>query len=307
MDRTITVSDANSGSKRLNLKVDVDTKSGFCYGVVKAIKQAESLLEKRDKLYSLGAIVHNNTEHKRLEEKGMEVINHKSLKNLKNKPLFIRAHGEPPSTYITASDNGLEIIDCTCPVVLKLQQRIKESYYKIKEQGGNLLIFGSRGHAEVNGLIGQVNGDATVIENCGDLDEIDYTKPVVIFSQTTKDPADYSSLISEIKKRIALNGGPLDSFVSHNTICRQVSSRHPHIKYFASNHDVVLFVTSNESSNGRVLFESCKKTNGNCYKIENQDQIKREWFREGDKVGVCGATSTPMWLLEEIAAALREL
>lgn len=293
--------------RKLNLIVDVDSKSGFCYGVVKAIRQAENYLEKSEKLYSLGAIVHNNTELSRLSEKGMEVIDHKEMENLKDSVLFIRAHGEPPSTYSAAEQNNLRIIDCTCPVVLKLQQRIKESYKTLSERGGTLLIFGNRGHAEVNGLVGQVNGDAVVIEKMADLDVVNFSKPIAIFSQTTKDPSEYSALVSEIKMRIAKAGGPLEDFNSNNTICRQVSSRHPHLKLFAAEHTVVIFVSGKESSNGKVLFETCKSVNERCHKIEKADEISSEWFSFGDKVGVCGATSTPMWLLEEIAAKLRQL
>jgi len=307
MDRKNNIREMEKSEEKLNITVDVDSKSGFCYGVVKAIRQAENYLEKSDRLYSLGAIVHNNTELSRLGEKGMEVIDHNRLGNLKDSVVFIRAHGEPPSTYNTAKWNNLRIIDCTCPVVLKLQQRIKESHKLLSHKGGTILIFGNRGHAEVNGLIGQVDGDAVIIEKIKDLDQVDFTKPVTIFSQTTKDPSEYAEVIAGIKDRISAAGGNLNDFKSNNTICRQVSSRHPHLKQFSASHSVILFVSGRESSNGKVLFETCESVNKRCFKIERADEIKREWFEHGDNVGICGATSTPMWLLEEIAAALREL
>ncbi len=306
MDRSDNRREMGETVKKLKLTVDVDDKSGFCYGVVKAIRQAESYLEKNSRLYSLGAIVHNNTELSRLGDKGMEVIDHKYMDGLKDSVVFIRAHGEPPSTYRIARENNLSVIDCTCPVVLKLQQRIKESHKTLKESCGTLLIFGNRGHAEVNGLIGQVNGDAVIIENQDDLDKVDFSKPISIFSQTTKDPTEYSRIIAEIKERIVNAGGNLNDFKSHNTICRQVSSRHPNLKEFSASHSVIIFVSGKESSNGKVLFQTCKSVNERCYKVEKADEIMKEWFKKGDHVGICGATSTPMWLLEEVANAIRE-
>lgn len=285
----------------MELKVEVDTKSGFCYGVVKAIKEAEAFLDSNEKLYSLGSIVHNNTELNRLKNRGMEVVTHKDIEQLKDSVIFIRAHGEPPSSYETAVRNNLKLIDCTCPVVLKLQKRIKASYIKLRSINGQLLIFGKSGHAEVNGLVGQVDGDAIVIESINDLVKVDFTRPVGIFSQTTKGPKEYKEICDMIKERIIMAGGSPDNFKSYNTICGQVSSRHPHLKEFSKKHEVILFVTGKESSNGKILYECCKSANPRSYSIESTDEIRREWFIDGDSVGVCGATSTPMWLLEDVA------
>ena len=290
---------------KMELKVEVDTMSGFCYGVVRAIEEAESFLDKNRKLYSLGSIVHNNTELDRLRKKGMEVVNHDDMKELKDSVLFIRAHGEPPSSYETARKNNLRLIDCTCPVVLKLQKRIKEHYEEVRKINGQLLIFGKKGHAEVNGLVGQTGGNAIVIEGAADLDSVDYSRPVVIFSQTTKDLDEYREICRIIQQRIESAGEPAGNFKSFNTICGQVSSRHPHLKEFAAKHSVIIFVSGKESSNGKILFESCKSVNPSSYKIERIEEIKREWFKEGDSVGVCGATSTPKWLLEEVAGYVK--
>jgi 4-hydroxy-3-methylbut-2-en-1-yl diphosphate reductase len=299
--------DRENNSPKMGLTVEVDGKSGFCYGVIKAIKQAETILESSGEIFSLGAIVHNNTELSRLAKLGMKVINHKEIEKLKDSVLFIRAHGEPPSTYSLARERRLQVLDCTCPVVLKLQERIRRGYAQVKEIDGTLLIYGKRGHAEVNGLVGQVNGDAIVIESINDLGSVDFRKPVTIFSQTTMDPVEYAALISLIKKMIIEGGGQLEKFTSHNTICRQVSSRHPHLKQFAQKHSVIIFVSGSESSNGKVLFETCRSVNERAYKIENSGDIRREWFSPGENVGVCGATSTPMWQLEEIANIIRDL
>ncbi|MEA5005177.1 MAG: primosomal protein N' [Rikenellaceae bacterium] len=289
----------------MELKVEVDTKSGFCYGVVRAIEEAEIFLDKNRKLYSLGSIVHNNTELDRLKKKGMEVVNHDDMKELRDSVLFIRAHGEPPSSYETARKNNLRLIDCTCPVVLKLQKRIKEHFEEVKKINGQLLIFGKKGHAEVNGLVGQTDGQAIVIEHTGDLDSIDYTRPVVIFSQTTKDLDEYREICKIIEQKIQNAGAPAENFKSFNTICGQVSSRHPHLKDFAAKHSVIVFVSGKESSNGKILFESCKSVNPRSYKIESIEEIEKGWFNDGDSVGVCGATSTPKWLLEEVAGYIK--
>jgi len=285
----------------MELKVEVDTKSGFCYGVVRAIEEAENFLGKNRKLYSLGSIVHNNTELERLKQKGMEVVDHKEMQELHDSTLFIRAHGEPPSSYETARKNNLTLIDCTCPVVLKLQKRIKDHFGKIKEINGQLLIFGKKGHAEVNGLVGQTGGAAIVIERAADLESIDFTRPIIIFSQTTKDPKEYMDVCETIKQKVSLAGAPEENFKSYNTICGQVSSRHPHLREFSTMHSVIIFVSGKESSNGKILFESCRSANTRSYKIESIRDIDHSWFKDGDSVGVCGATSTPKWLLEEVA------
>lgn len=298
--------DREDNISKMGLTVEVDSKSGFCYGVIKAIKQAENYLNTNEKIYSLGAIVHNNSELSRLKKLGMEVVDHNMIHSITSSVLFIRAHGEPPSTYKLAAEKGLTLMDCTCPVVLKLQERIRVGYKEIKEVGGTILIFGKRGHAEVNGLIGQVDGDAIVVENENDLSMVDFKKPIMIFSQTTKDPGEYSEIIFSIKRRIVEQGGSLERFTSHNTICRQVSSRHPHLKLFSTKHSVIIFVSGRESSNGKVLYDTCLSVNPRSYKIESISEIEKSWFNLGDSVGICGATSTPMWQLEEVAKKIRE-
>lgn len=288
----------------MEIKVEVDTKSGFCYGVVRAIKEAENFLESNDKLYSLGSIVHNNTELNRLTKLGMNVITHIDMDNLRDSVVFIRAHGEPPSSYEIAERNNLTLIDCTCPVVLMLQKRIKNRYAWLKGVNGQLLIFGKLGHAEVNGLIGQVDGDAVIIEKIEDLESVDFSRPISIFSQTTKDPQEYRHICDKITERVLQAGAPIENFKSFNTICTQVSSRHPHLKAFSKRHSLIIFVTGKESSNGKILYESCKSVNQRSYRIEGVGDINMDWLKDGDSVGVCGATSTPMWLLEEVAEFL---
>lgn len=291
----------------MELNVEIDNHSGFCYGVVRAIEQAEKYLDKNQELNSLGSIVHNSTEIERLKQKGLKTIDYSQLSELKDKVLFIRAHGEPPSSYKIAKENNLQIIDCTCPVVLKLQERVKKNYKELKKINGQLLIFGKHAHAEVNGLIGQVDGDAIIIEEISDLDVVDFSKPVYIFSQTTKNPEEYKEVCEAIKNRIENVEGPADKFRAFNTICGQVSSRHTYLKEFSKKHSVIIFVSGKESSNGKILYELCHSVNPRSFSIECKSEIKREWFLEGDSVGVCGATSTPKWLLEEVAEYLINL
>ncbi len=291
----------------MELKIEIDNKSGFCYGVVRAIDEAEKVLVSENKLYSLGSIVHNNSELRRLKEQGLSVINYDELESLKQGTVLFRAHGEPPQSYITAKENNLKVIDCTCPVVLKLQSKVRDSYVKLREEEGKVIIFGKAGHAEVNGLAGQVGGDVIIVHDENDLDKIDYTKPLNIFSQTTKDTNEYKSICDSIKLRIINAGGPLEKFKAFNTICGQVSSRQPHLKEFSKTHDVIIFVSGSDSSNGKVLFEMCKTVNKRSYKVEDPSQINRLWFKEGESIGICGATSTPKWLLQEVADFLGKL
>ena len=290
----------------MKISIDIDTHSGFCYGVVRAIEQAEKYLEKNNELHSLGSIVHNSTEISRLREKGLKTINYDQMSEMKDSVVFIRAHGEPPSSYKMAADNNLKIIDCTCPVVLKLQERVKANYQELKKINGQLVIFGKVGHAEVNGLVGQVDGDATVIESIGDIERLNFRRPIYIFSQTTKDPEIYKQVCNAIKGKIISLGGPADKFRVFNTTCGQVSSRHPHLKEFSRDHSVIIFVSGKESSNGKILFDVCLKENPRSYKIETKEEIELSWFRDGDSVGICGATSTPKWLLEDVAGYLRQ-
>ncbi|MDD4057388.1 MAG: 4-hydroxy-3-methylbut-2-enyl diphosphate reductase [Bacteroidales bacterium] len=291
----------------MKISIDIDTHSGFCYGVVRAIEQAEKYLEKSSELHSLGSIVHNNTEISRLKEKGLKTIDYKQMSAMKDSVVFIRAHGEPPSSYRLAEENNLKIIDCTCPVVLKLQERVKNNYRDLKTINGQLVIFGKVGHAEVNGLVGQVDGDATVIETIDDIERLDFSRPIYIFSQTTKDPEIYKQVCNAIRSRIVDQNGPVDKFKIFNTTCGQVSSRHPRLKEFSKDHSIIIFVSGRESSNGKILFDVCLRENPRSYKIETTEEIELSWFKEGDSVGICGATSTPKWLLEDVAHYLRQL
>lgn len=290
------------------ISVEIDVQSGFCGGVIRAIGKAEDFLETNEGkcLYSLGAIVHNEAELARLGKKGLIAIDREDMEeisNAKGETLLIRAHGEPPETYVAARNLGFTIIDCTCPVVLKLQQSIKMAYTRLHADGknGQVIIFGKIGHAEVLGLLGQVGGDALVIENKAMFNKaiedglIKLDGPIEIFSQTTKSPTEYAEICSELQR---LATGTVNV---NNTICIQVASRHAQLSEFAMTHDVIIFVSGKASSNGKVLCDLCKASNIRTYHIGEASELKKEWFREDDRVGVCGATSTPKWLLEEVA------
>ena len=293
------------------ITVDIDKNSGFCAGVIRAISKAEEFLkgkaDEEQRLFSLGAIVHNDSELDRLMKQGLVTIDKEDLEEMvkaEGETLLIRAHGEPPQTYKTASDLGFSIIDCTCPVVLKLQQSIREAYLRQQNEGkGQIIIFGKIGHAEVLGLVGQTDGSAIVVENLMMLETavsdgiIKLDLPTEIFSQTTKSPSEYSVLCSRFKEIIA----DTELLSIHQTICSQVATRHKRLSRFALDHDMIIFVAGKASSNGKVLCDLCKSLNIRTYHIDSVSEIKREWFRADDKVGVCGATSTPKWLLEEIA------
>lgn len=288
------------------IQVEIEKHSGFCGGVIRAIGRAEKFLEESPgrTLYSLGDIVHNEAELRRLGEKGLVTVDKDGLMNIpdpSSETLLIRAHGEPPQTYSLAQKLGLTVIDCTCPVVLKLQKSIREAYERVKPTGGQIVIFGKIGHAEVLGLLGQVSGDAVVIENMPMLlsaledGSIRTDKPLEIFSQTTKSPVEYSEICK------VLESCPGAGLQVHNTICSQVASRHEELADFALRHDVIVFVSGVSSSNGKVLFDLCKSRNQRTYHISDPSELEPEWFSDGDKVGVCGATSTPGWLLEQVA------
>lgn len=288
------------------IQVEIEKHSGFCGGVIRAIGRAEKFLEESPGriLYSLGDIVHNEAELRRLGEKGLVTVDKDGLMNIpdpSSETLLIRAHGEPPQTYSLAQKLGLTVIDCTCPVVLKLQKSIREAYERVKPAGGQIVIFGKIGHAEVLGLLGQVSGDAVVIENMPMLlsaledGSIRTDKPLEIFSQTTKSPVEYSEICK------VLESCPGAGLQIHNTICSQVASRHEELADFALRHDVIVFVSGVSSSNGKVLFDLCKSRNQRTYHISDPSELEPEWFSDGDKVGVCGATSTPGWLLEQVA------
>lgn len=282
----------------MRLNIEIDNNSGFCNGVVRAITTAEDYLSKNGSLFSLGSIVHNSVELERLKSKGLDVLD--DISEIHDATVLIRAHGEPPQTYSLAKKNNITIIDCTCPVVLKLQERVKQTWLEIKESNGQIVIFGKRGHAEVNGLVGQTNGEAIVIENISELSKIDKSRPVALFSQTTKDPVEYKEIAQAISSDIP-------GTRVFNTICGQVAGRHSKLMEFAKSHDVILFVSGKESSNGKILFELCRSVNSNSHWLENSNQIDIKWFKEGDSVGICGATSTPLWQLEDIFVYLREV
>lgn len=295
------------------MKVEIDSNSGFCGGVIRAIKRAETFLASHPEggLYSLGAIVHNDSELERLRSLGLQSIDYETIDNTSDacgRTVLIRAHGEPPSTYEKAERAGFGIVDCTCPVVLELQRSIREAYLKSKQEGcgRQILIFGQIGHAETLGLMGQVSGDAVVIEDTAMLEDyvrsgkIDVSKPVEIFSQTTKSPSDYAELC-------AVLGGMVPDIKVHNTICTQVASRQQKLSEFASSHDAIVFVSGKASSNGKILSALCRQVNPRTFHIESADELRTDWFRPGDNVGICGATSTPRWLLEEVASKVLEI
>lgn len=284
------------------LKVEIDPGSGFCGGVIRAITKAEDFLATHPRLYSLGAIVHNEAELSRLRERGLVTV--EGLADVPSgETVLIRAHGEPPATYTQAFDRSLEVIDCSCPVVLQLQKSIREAYARLHSEGvhGQVIIFGRVGHAEVLGLLGQVDGDALVVENSAMLleamDSLDFSQPMEIFSQTTKSPSEYSQICAMLRERGA-------SLTVHDTICAQVARRHQSLALFAREHDVIIFVSGASSSNGKVLSDLCRSFNPRTYVIGGIEEINPAWFNDRDRVGICGATSTPKWLLESVASYL---
>lgn len=287
------------------MTINIDENSGFCFGVVNAIRKAEEELEKEGHLYCLGNIVHNSAELERLKKKGLIIITYEQFKKLNNCKVLIRAHGEPPETYRIAKQNNIELIDASCSVVLKLQERIRKSYLKSTGKG-QIVIFGKEGHAEVNGLVGQTEGKAIVVNNLEDLDKIDFYKSVSLFSQTTMSNDKFNEISNEINRRMAKTMGTENAPLSINdTICRQISNRVPHLKEYANKYDIILFVSSKESSNGKVLYEVCKGANPRTYFVTGIPDIKPEWLRNVQSVGICGATSTPRWLMEEVAEFLK--
>lgn len=291
------------------MEIIIDTRSGFCFGVVNAIKVAEQQLKEHGSLFCLGDIVHNNKEVERLRQMGMVVINHQGMQNLFNTRVLIRAHGEPPETYQLAKENNIDIIDASCPVVLKLQARIKSAYQHISPSGGQVVIFGKEGHAEVNGLMGQTQNRAIVIgDNFENLDKIDFSKPIQLYSQTTQNKEKYQELIALIREKINQHPStPAQNLQSFNTICGQVANRGPHLEKFAIAHDVIIFVSGKKSSNGKYLFGICQAHNPYSYFVSEKEEIDKTWFADAQKTGICGATSTPMWLMEEIANHIKHI
>ncbi|WP_142529753.1 4-hydroxy-3-methylbut-2-enyl diphosphate reductase [Pedobacter westerhofensis] len=276
-----------------NLSVTIDKASGFCFGVVYAIEMAEDILAEEDYLYCLGDIVHNDEEVRRLTDKGLRIIDHEQLQGLRNEKVLIRAHGEAPSTYELALNNNLILIDASCPVVLKLQNRIKNSY----DDREQILIFGKHGHAEVIGLQGQTDGNAIVFQDLAELDDVDLPAKFTLYSQTTKSTEKFY----HIKDQLLSRGYEVKA---NDTICRQVSNRYEDLEQFVVNYDRIIFVSGKKSSNGKVLYDVCKKHNDQSYFISSTDELDLSWFNPNDKVGICGATSTPMWLMEQVKAEL---
>lgn len=290
------------------MKIEIDSNSGFCFGVVTAIHKAEAELEKSGHLACLGDIVHNASEVERLGRKGLRTITHADLETMHDATVLLRAHGEPPSTYETIRRNNITVIDATCPVVLRLQQRIKAAYDDARRRLADgeitemplFLIYGKPGHAEVNGLVGQTGGEAVVIQNLDELDSIDLDRDILLYSQTTKSIDGFQNIVAEIKRR--KQHGDFQYF---DTICRQVATRSEKIRGFAAAHDAVIFVSGAKSSNGKVLLEECRKVNPRTYAVTDSSEVRPEWLEGVDSLGICGATSTPAWLMQEIMIKVR--
>lgn len=284
-------------------KIEIDSESGFCFGVVTAIRKAEEELELTGHLYCLGDIVHNSNEVERLESKGLQTITHDDLRRLHGVTVLLRAHGEPPETYRIAAANNINIIDATCPVVLQLQRRIHARYNEVLPDGSHpqIVIYGKKGHAEVNGLVGQTDGEAIVVESSDELDRIDFDRDIYLYSQTTKSLDGFAAMVDEISRRRRAG------FESFDTICRQVANRIPRIRRFALSHDLILFVCGSKSSNGKILYEECRRANPESYRISSADEIDPSWLAGKENIGICGATSTPRWLMEEVRQAAADM
>lgn len=278
------------------MKIRIDDNAGYCFGVVKAIGAAEEELSRDGRLYCLGDIVHNSAEVERLRNQGLEVIDHQRLSELSGSKVLIRAHGEPPSTYRTAEQLGIHLVDATCPIVLALQQRIRKGYDEMCRQGGQIVIFGKPGHAEVVGLTGQTDGTAVIASCPDDLKAIDFTRPIRLYSQTTKSREEYQQLIANIQVHLPQEA----DFVAYDTICNRVANRARELETFACSVDVLLFVAGANSSNGHYLYEYCRKVQPRTYFISDVADLQREWFKDAESVGITGATSTPRWLMEQV-------
>ncbi len=285
------------------MQVEIDPHSGYCFGVEFAIQMAEDEMSDGQELYCLGDIVHNAMEVNRLYAKGLRTIDREQLQELRDCKVLIRAHGEPPETYQIALENNIELIDASCPVVLKLQNRIKHSYDKTQEVDGQIVIYGKPGHAEVIGLTGQTNDEAIIVTSEEDLNKVDFNRPVVLYSQTTKSTKGFYTIKEQIEERIKKTKGSLtvEDFNANDSICRQVSNREPKMVEFSNKHDVILFVSGKKSSNGRALYNVCLENNPRSYFIESEEEIQLDWLNADDKIGICGATSTPRWLMEKVA------
>lgn len=283
------------------IKVEIDEGSGFCFGVVTAIHKAEEELAKGETLYCLGDIVHNSREVERLKAMGLITINHEEFKLLRNAKVLLRAHGEPPETYQMASQNNIEIIDATCPVVLRLQKRIKQEFMQDDNTKKQIVIYGKNGHAEVLGLVGQTDKKAIVIEKAEEAKQLEFSKDIRLFSQTTKSLDEFQEIVAYIKQHIS----PDSSFGFYDTICRQVANRMPKLREFAASHDLIFFVSGKKSSNGKMLFEECLKVNTNSHLIDSEEEIDKRLLKDVQSIGICGATSTPKWLMERIFQSIQ--
>lgn len=284
------------------MDVMIDDNAGYCFGVVKAIGAAEEVLGQEGRLYCLGDIVHNSAEVERLRNKGLEVINHDMLPQLRGRKVLIRAHGEPPSTYATARQLGIELVDATCPIVLALQQRIRKGYDEMRHIGGQIVIFGKPGHAEVVGLTGQTDGTAVIVSSSDDISAIDFQRPIRLYSQTTKSREEYGQLIENIQRHLPQGA----DFVAYDTVCNRVANRARELESFARSVDVLLFVAGSNSSNGHYLYEYCRKVQPRTHLIADASHLPQAWFEGASSVGISGATSTPRWLMEEVAAELKK-
>ncbi|MGB4291426.1 MAG: 4-hydroxy-3-methylbut-2-enyl diphosphate reductase [Bacteroidales bacterium] len=286
--------------------IEIDENSGFCFGVRNAVETAEKALMAGEKIFSLGQIVHNDIEVERLSKMGLKTINYAEFRSLQDCKVLIRAHGEPPETYRIAKENGITLIDATCPIVKRLQQKIRQTWEETKIKGGQVVIYGKPGHAEVLGLIGQTDNNALLTDGEINLDRIDFSKKIHLFSQTTMNPEAYEALAEKMRKKIKEYGEPDPGklLTVHRTICTQVSHRQPHLESFARSHDIIIFVSGKESSNGKMLFSICKNVNPESYFVSSPGDIKKEWFIGKQKAGICGATSTPGWLIRKVSEAI---
>ncbi|MGV3504578.1 MAG: 4-hydroxy-3-methylbut-2-enyl diphosphate reductase [Adhaeribacter sp.] len=283
------------------MTITIDKNSGYCFGVEFAIQMAEDEMEGVPELYCLGDIVHNSMEVNRLYQKGLRIIDRQQLQDLHDCKVLIRAHGEPPETYQLALKNNIELIDASCPVVLKLQNRVKHAFDHMQQVNGQIVIYGQQGHAEVIGIAGQTHDSAIIVTTEEDLDKVDFSRPVTLFSQTTKSTKGFYHIKALMEERIAQARGNTADFDANDSICRQVSNREPQLSRFAAEHDVIIFVSGKKSSNGKALYSVCQQVNAQSYFVENEQELQPAWFEKAASVGICGATSTPMWLMQQVA------
>ncbi|MGV3640470.1 MAG: 4-hydroxy-3-methylbut-2-enyl diphosphate reductase [Adhaeribacter sp.] len=283
------------------MTITIDKNSGYCFGVEFAIQMAEDEMEGVPELYCLGDIVHNSMEVNRLYQKGLRIIDRQQLQELHDCKVLIRAHGEPPETYQLALKNNIELIDASCPVVLKLQNRVKHAFDHMQQVDGQIVIYGQQGHAEVIGIAGQTHDSAIIVTTEEDLEKVDFNRPVTLFSQTTKSTKGFYHIKALMEERIARARGTTADFDANDSICRQVSNREPQLTRFAAEHDVIIFVSGKKSSNGKALYSVCQQVNAQSYFVENEQELQPGWFEQAASVGICGATSTPMWLMQQVA------